>query len=240
MKIWISLTAMLLIGTTVISQGYVTVKEGTLNSSNNYANMDSYFNMQDGDVIILNEDTKGSPYLFEDYKLGALVKDGEMLVSNVALNYNAYNDEFVGKSSLTAPDSEALKVSKSGEYQIKVGNDTFVALPDVSNGYALQYYQILMVGPKYSLYKKHGKTYKEKIAATSSLTRDVPAMFKDYSTYFVADPDGKMTEVPKSKSKIVKIFPGKESEMKSAIKKNRLNTNKETDLIRLIRYYNSL
>ncbi len=221
------------------AQGTITVKGGTLNSSSNYSNMTSYYNVKDGDVILLNDETKGSPYLHDEFKLGSLINNGEILVDNVALKYNAYNDVFIGKENLNAPDDSAKKLSKTTEFQVKIGNNIFIPVVDPTQGYELQYFQILVLGAN-KLYKKNSKVYKPKIAATSSLVRDVPASFRDVHEYFLVDSEGRMILLPKSKSKMLKSFPSHQKELKDCVKKNGLNLSKEQDLVRLIRFYNSL
>ncbi len=72
------------------------------------------------------------------------------------------------------------------------------------------------------------------------MTKDVPASFEENSVYFIVSKDGKFYELPKSKSKKVKVFGNKQDVVKKYIKKNKLNINKEKDLKKLLIYFDNL
>jgi len=223
----------------VSAQNTVTVKNGTLGNSGNYSNMDSFYNVQEGDVIVLNDDTKGSPYVYEDFQMGKLInKEGKVVVNNVALNYNAYNDMMVGKPSVNAHKDHAKNLTKSTEFDVKIGNDLYIAV--IVNNYDLGYFQLLSKGDKVSLIKRYDKEYKPKELATTSLTRDIPAMFKDKEFYYLYYPDGQYEMLPTSKSKLIKSMGDYSGDIKSFIKRNKLNVSDEKDLTQIVAYYNSL
>ncbi len=212
----------------------------TTSSPSNYARINSYgtvFNDGSGE---LSPDTKGSPYLEDNFQLGSIIKDSLVFAENIALRYNVYDDIFIGKITLTTIDEEAKYVIKSPEYKIKMGELLFVALPNDVDPNMLQYYQILVIGAKGTLYKKNIKTFKARIMATTSLTRDVPPSFSDKEQYFFADFNGNFREVPSSKKKVIDLMNDKKKEISQCIDKNDLNVKKEEDLIRLFRFYNSL
>ena len=223
-----------------IAQGTITVKNGSISSSSNYSNMDSYYNVKDGDVIVLNGETVGTPYLFDEFKMGSIYFNDDEIISSVALKYNAYNDVFLAKPSLSSPDSEAQGVSKKNNLKIRLENQFFLALPNTENSYELQYYEVLSNGKKAILLKKTDKIYKERVAATTSLTRDIPAAFKDKISYYLVDSKGDFHEISTSKKKLLALFGDKKKQMTECVKKNNLNVKKEEDLIRLFRFYETL
>ena len=221
------------------AQETITVKNGTMANTGSYSNMDTFYNVQAGEVIVLNDDTKGSPYVYEKFQMGKLInKEGEIVVNNVALNYNAYSDLMVGKPSINASSDEAKNLTKSSEFDVKIGNDLYIAV-SMSN-YDLGYFQLLEKGDKVSLIKRYDKEYKPKELATTSLTRDIPAMFKDKEFFYLYYPDGQYEELPTSKSKFIKAMGAHSGDIKSFIKRNKLNVAKEKDMAQVIKYYNSL
>lgn len=52
--------------------------------------------------------------------------------------------------------------------------------------------------------------------------------------------DGRFYELPNSKSKIIKVMNKKKDQVKAYIKTASLDFKKEKDLIKLVKYYNSL
>lgn len=227
-------------GFEIFAQGTITVKNGSLSSNSNYSNKVSYYNVKDGDVIILNHETIGSPYLYDEFQLGSIYLEDKEIISSIPLKYNVYNDVFLAKPDFNTPDNESQGITKSENLKIKLGNRYFIALPNINNRYELQYYEILNEGSKVSLLKKMDKIYKERIAATTSLTRDSPASFKDRVTYFILESNKDVKEVPSSKKKLLEFFGDFKKPMADYIKENKLNANDEKDLIRIITHYNTL
>jgi hypothetical protein len=212
----------------------------TSSSPSNFARINSYgavFNDGNGEIT---PDTKGTPYFDENYQIGSIIKDSLVFAENIALRYNVYNDVFIGKVNLVTIEEESKTVIKSQEFKIKMGDQLFIALPNDENPNVLQYYQILVIGQKGTLYKKNMKKYKPRVMATTSLTRDVPPSFNDSNQYFFADFKGHFQEVPSSKKKVIDLMKDKKKEVTECIDKNKLNVKDEKDLIRLIRFYNSI
>lgn len=208
-------------------------------SSSNFSKITSYgrVSFDNGEP---SPDTVGSPYLDENYQLGSILKDSIVVAENIALKYNVYNDVFIGKITLDTKEDESKTVIKSEEFKIMMGKNLFVPLPSYGNPNALQYYQVLVIGNKGTLFKKNEKTYKERVIATTSLTRDIPPAFKDKETFYYKDSEGNFNEISTSKKKLLVLFGNKKKQMTDFIKKNSLNIKKEEDLIRLFRFYETL
>lgn len=239
MKRLITLTILFSV-VTYYAQETIVKDNSSRSSSSNYSNKITYYNVNEGDVIILNDDTVGSPYLFDEFKIGSIYIYDEISVSNIAIKYNAYNDVFYIKPKLNSPKEEAQGVTKSQGLKIKLGPKTFISLPSMNNRLELQYYELLADGEKGKLLKKNGKIYKEKIEATTSLTKDVPATFKDQIIYYFQHANGDYSELPTSKKKLLAVFEKDKKSLSDHIKKNKLNIKKERDLIKLFKFYNEL
>ncbi len=222
------------------AQETVVKDNSSRSSSSNYSNKVTYYKVNEGDVIILNDDTIGTPYLFEEFQLGSIFVYDEETVNNIAIKYNAYNDVFFIKPSLNSPNTEAQGITKSIDLKIKLGDKLFVALPSMDNRGDLQYYEVLSSGEKGKLLKKNSKLYKERIEATTSLTRDVPATFKDQTTYYFQHKNGDFSELPTSKKKFIAVFEVDKKKVTAIIKENKLNIKNELDLIKFFKLYESI
>ena len=212
----------------------------TTTSNNHFVKMYTYGTTDLGGQIEMTKDTRGSAYLFEDFKKGNILEDRKVIYPNVVMKYNVYNDTFIAKRDILLPDTEALKITKTPELQIQMHGMLFVVMTDPST-MDLNYFEEVYLGKQAQhLYKKHGKSYKERMQATTSLTRDVPPEFKDESSYYMGNPAEGLTKLPTSKSKFAKKFGDHAQEIKNFIKKQRLNIKEEKDLEKIIEYYNHL
>jgi len=176
------------------------------------------------------ENYKGTPYHSDNFLTGNVYIENEMILSNVALRYNAIADEIEFKESLNIDDKEAKALVKSKEIYAKIMKDIFVFIP--SEGY----YLVIFDGDNFSLLKKVTKKYFPAKKAKNNYERSTLAEFEDRFSYSIYTKNGEMTEFPKSKSKKLKAFGNSEKLIKDYIKKYNLDLNKEKDLKKVIIY----
>ena len=176
------------------------------------------------------ENYKGTPYHSDNFLTGNVYIENEMILSNVALRYNAIADEIEFKESLNIDDKEAKALVKSKEIYAKIMKDIFVFIP--SEGY----YLVVFDGDNFSLLKKVTKKYFPAKKAKNNYERSTLAEFEDRFSYSIYTKNGEMTEFPKSKSKKLKAFGNSEKLIKDYIKEKDLDLNKEKDLKKVIIY----
>ncbi|GAB5401702.1 MAG: hypothetical protein Aureis2KO_32870 [Aureisphaera sp.] len=211
------------------------ISTAEVTSNSNYTRMNSVYvvGAHDEDPSEL-ADVKGSPYLYDNYRIGAILQGDEVVAPNVALRYNVHKDVFTGKVNLNADDKKVHNVIKSTDYNIRIGSELFT----LGNGNT--YYQVVHSGEKSKLLKKYSKSFHERIQATTSLTRAVPAMYKDKLAYYFVNAQGVYIEAPTSKKKFLKLFGEQQDMMKKFMKENKTDLSKDADLKELFEYYESL
>ena len=176
------------------------------------------------------ENYKGTPYHSDNFLTGNVYIENEIILSNVALRYNAIADEIEFKESLNSNDKEVKALVKSKEIYAKIMKDIFVFIP--SEGY----YLVVFDGDNFSLLKKVTKKYFPAKKAKNNYERSTLAEFEDRFSYSIYTRNGEMMEFPKSKSKKLKVFGNSEKLIKDYIKKYHLDLNKEKDLKKVIIY----
>ena len=176
------------------------------------------------------ENYKGTPYHSDNFLTGNVYIENEIILSNVALRYNAIADEIEFKESLNSNDKEVKALVKSKEIYAKIMKDIFVFIP--SEGY----YLVVFDGDNFSLLKKVTKKYFPAKKAKNNYERSTLAEFEDRFSYSIYTRNGEMMEFPKSKSKKLKVFGNSEKLIKDYIKKYNLDLNKEKDLKKVIIY----
>ena len=180
------------------------------------------------------ENYDGSPYYVNDFLLGDVYLENEMILSNGALRYNAVADEIEYKKSLNDDDESAKALVKSKEIYAKIMNDTFVFIP--SQGY----YLVIFDGNNLSLLKKVTKKYFQPKKAQNNYERSTLARFEDRFKYTIYSKNGKTLELPKSKNKKIKAFGNDEKIVESYTKEQKLDLNNEKDIKKLIQYLDKI
>ena len=176
------------------------------------------------------ENYKGTPYHSDNFLTGNVYIENELILSNVALRYNAIADEIEFKESLNSNDKEVKALVKSKEIYAKIMKDIFVFIP--SEGY----YLVVFDGDNFSLLKKVTKKYFPAKKAKNNYETSTLAEFEDRFSYSIYTRNGEMVEFPKSKSKKLKAFGNSEKLIKDYIKEKDLDLNKEKDLKKVIIY----
>ena len=203
--------------------------------------LDNYIKRQNKDVNFKDTKTyKGTPYNNPSFLLGNIYKEGKLLADNLAIRYNAVADEMEVKQILNSDDENARVLAKSQDIYVKIVDDIYVFVPyqgGIENG---GYFQVIFEGSQIALYKKHIKDFKPEKKATSSITKTLPAVFKDKPVFYLVTKSGKFYQMPKSRSKKLKVFGEKQNQMKAFTKQNNLDLNKQEDLLTAVKYYDSL
>jgi hypothetical protein len=183
------------------------------------------------------ETIKDGAYTNANFVLGNIYQDDQLIKSGVPMRFNAHADEIEIKQ--ISSDQSYSALVKDPSIFVKIGTEVYVLVPYQGSNEKGGYFNVLYDGTTYDLYKKTKATFKEGQEAKSTYGRDTPPSFVKTTTYYLME-DGRLLEMPSSKSKILKMMDSKSSEMKEFIKKNRLDLDKEADLINAITHFDSL
>ena len=177
---------------------------------------------------------EGTPYLNKMFT--PAVVDG---VEQVAMmRYEAYSDQF----EFINPAKDTLVLDKDEPFNtitFKLNNTKYKLVEYVTKEEKVKGYLVLLTEKNnFSLYKKQiVKYYKEKFATTSYDT-DAPPRFErgNDTFYYRRNETSPVVEFPTSKKSLLKVFPEKKAELEAFIKENRIDFDKEADLIRLANF----
>lgn len=180
---------------------------------------------------------KDEAYTNVNFLSGNIYQDDQLIKAGVPMRFNAHADEIEIKQKSSDKSFSALV--KDPSIFVKMGTQIYVLIPYQGSNDKGGYFNVLYDGNTYDLYKKTKATYREGQKAKSTYARDVPPSFVKTTTYYLVE-DGRFLEMPSSKNKILKMMDSKSSEMKDFIKQNRIDLNKEADLIDAIKHFDSL
>lgn len=183
--------------------------------------------------------TIGSPYANPDFLPGILMTTDSVIHKNIYLRYNVHKNEMEVKTS-DDEESEIFSLLKSPDFYVQIKDKVYEFVPLNGKIEGGTYFEILYSGDHVDLYKNQTKKYSPPERARTSLQGDVPQRFDDLNRYYIVTNEGVLYEVPSSRKKILDIFKAKRNELEKHTKKNKLNFNDESDLLKLIRYYDTL
>jgi hypothetical protein len=183
---------------------------------------------------------EGSPYANENFLPGSIYQGDKLVYKDVLLRYNIFSDEIEIKKSENSTDESYDALMRDPDTFVKFGNSIYVFVPFEGSIEKGHYFSVVSEERTFDLYKKAEVTYTPPVPARTSYDRDRPAQFILENTFYLVSKSGVFFELPNSKSKIIKVMSKKEAEIKSYIKKTKLDFKNEKDLVKLVKYYNSL
>lgn len=182
------------------------------------------------------EDRKidGSPYVNGDKFEKVTIKDYSKNVQD--LRYNAYQDEMefkMGEELYNANKTEGLKI------QFPTLKKTYESLTYSYDSKTKSGYLVLLVdNPKFSLYKREKMELMGGTKSNNGFTKDANDYYeKDKDLYLIAK-DKKFSKFPKNSADAATIFSVDKKDLDDFVKSNKINFNKEPDMIKLVEYVN--
>jgi len=177
---------------------------------------------------------EGTPYLSEKYVPGEILFGTSR--STVPLRYNAYQDlmeyQQNGKALVLDPSTKIKSV--------RLGESTYIVDKFEFDGKTKYGFLNLLDSGKVTLVAKKVIKYQEPLKGKALDGGDLPAKFSNPSdAYFYRVGNGELQEVGNIKDMIAS-FPDKQEEVKQFAKKEKISPKKEEELVKLVRYYNSL
>lgn len=180
---------------------------------------------------------KDEAYANSNFLNGNIYQEDKIVRAGVPMRYNAFADEIEIKKSADSEDYGAL--IKDPDIFVKIGKEIYVFIPFEGSNEKGGYFSLLNDGKTYDLYKKTTAVYQEPQKAETTYKKATPPAFIKSIKYYLVK-DGTFLEMPTGKSRILKMMDQKKNEIKSYIKENKLDINKEPDLIKVVAYFDSL
>ncbi|ASK31562.1 hypothetical protein CEY12_16215 [Chryseobacterium sp. T16E-39] len=178
--------------------------------------------------------TEGSPYVNGDQFDKVNIQDYSKNVQD--LRYNAYQDEMefkMGEELYYANKSNGLKIEFPGLKK------TYQSLTYFYDGKTRSGYLLLLVdNSKFSLYKREKMELLAGTKSNNGFTTDANDYYaKDKDLYLISK-DKKYFKFPKNVSEAAEVFAIDKKELETFAKSNKINFNKEQDLVKLVEFIN--
>lgn len=225
---------------TLMAFGIVTVSLAQNGAARQYSQLTSRsINLEEEDAAFgltkgVYEGIKAQAYINENFIAGTIYKDNQIIQQDVPMRYNAFSDqiEMENNNSVSA-------LIKDPDLIVKILNNVYVLVPLNGSNEDGGYFNLVMDGEHYDLYKKTKATFIQPYYAKTSYESDRDPRFDKVKNYYLVS-NGKFYEIPNRESQIMKVMDDKKKEVKSFMKKNTLDLDEEKDLAKIIKYYDSL
>ncbi|WP_282054600.1 hypothetical protein [Maribacter luteus] len=199
-------------------------------------------NKRNTGLLDLNNDIEGSPFFDENFIKGSVYFKNDYMGESY-LRYNAYSEEIqIKKTQLEEEEFGALLKDPDLYCIIDSKKLKFLEYKDADGNLKRGYFTTLVSSGKYFLFVKRVKLFKKGKSAPTSLTAAISPKFIDkIDYYFMKEDSGKLYKVVHNKNKFVSLF-GKDykNRIKSFMRKNKIDLKKESDLLTLFYYINTL
>jgi len=177
------------------------------------------------------KDISGSPYLFDEFIEG-LIYFKDTTTVKLPLRYNIFTDDMeYHVNGVNYVVSNPITIDK-----ILLGESVFVYLPFVQNE---GYFELFVVG-KCTLIQK--KLIRYKPAEGPKLIQGVaiPAVFeRKRDIFYLVMKDSQFVRIENMKS-VIGAFQDQKVKIEEFIKAEKIKRTKKDDLIKIVKYYNSL
>lgn len=178
--------------------------------------------------------TLGSEYIEEDFK-SARVNGG---TQPFQIRFNAHTNVMEYKK-----DNEDLILIKNNNPHVEFTNGKtyeLVSFTDKKGKEFDNYLSLIKNSGKISIYKFEKITYQEARPAQNTYDTGSPAEFKRASDTFFLKIGDVVSELPTKQKEYIKLFPGKEAQIKEYFKSNKINFKDDADLIKFATFLNSI
>ena len=185
------------------------------------------------DRSITNYD--GSPYLSEEFVSGE-VHDSKKKFTGLLLRYNIFNDniEFMQKGTTYALYAEPRIV------KVLLGNEVYVVENYETKGKITPGYFARLDSGKVTLLVKKIVRFTEEQEPKALQAAATPAKFTRVADVFYYRIGNAETSKVGSLKSFIDSLPDKKEDVSNYAKKEKLGTKNESDLVKLVKYYNSL
>lgn len=198
-------------------------------------NMDNLKSTTLTSVDLTSKALVGSMYINDSFLPGKI----DAQENTYLFRYNAHLDEMVvkfGEASYFMPLANYYSITFVGT------NKKYVVLDYKEDVVSKKgFFVELLKGENMSLYKKeHIKLYPEVPAKLGFTRYEPPKLQRTKDRFFIRVEGTEVLLFPQKKKEAMHLFSDKESSMNTYIKKNKLSFKKESDVIQMIKHYNTL
>ncbi|WP_421874054.1 hypothetical protein [Marinoscillum sp.] len=210
-------------------QGQAFMQENLqeIGQANNYQMVYTYNN--------ISSTTVGSPYLSDDWAAGSVKLEDDQVLKNLQLKLDLYQNELILKKTTSEIYFPKDRISS---FDLTTDGSKLEFIKTQLDDEAV-FLQVLVTNESLRLLKQRKVTFipaRNEGAYKSASPNDE---YKESAKFYLRQ-NGELIKVPKAYGKFAKLFPDQKNTIKDYLIDNRIDLQKEADLIVTINYISDL
>jgi len=180
------------------------------------------------------DDISGSPYFSDEFTEGEVKMPDGIRYQRVMLRYDIYSDRIEFKDK----KGQVLEILEPEKYDcFLIGSQTFRYVVYEAGNKTSKNYMQMLAGGKFTLYKKLRIEFKEAQKPQAYKEAEPAKFIAMPADYYLSVGAGQAKKI-KSQKETIETLRSLKPDLTSYVKKEKLNLNKEDDLIRAVEYCN--
>lgn len=204
------------------------------------------------DNILINykPDTKGTPYLYDEWKSGYLVVNDSVISPQERIQLNLTNNELIigtGKNKergvvITDSSVTGIAITKNPNTTQKVFFAKINPSEFQDSYRKSKFYEVVsnLENNNYLIKEETKYLYDPNKSRGYQTQNSIPQEYKKKTSYYVKNKSGKYVKTRLSKKGILKALNDKTTQLKSFINSKKIKFSNEQDVARLVNYYYTL
>ena len=180
---------------------------------------------------------QGSPYLISSFfnvKVDGVNEKSKM-------RYNVFKDEF----EFIGPKNDTLILEKIEDFKTLTFENTntkyqLVNYINLDEKFEFGYLINIFENQDFGLFKKETMYFTEEKIAKTTLEQTKPAKYSNGDAIYFLKSKDKVFEFPKNKKRLCKLFEIKKEAIENFVKENKIDFDKESDKIKVVKFLSGL
>jgi hypothetical protein len=182
--------------------------------------------------------TKGSPYVFNDFKKGNLYYNNQQRVSSILLNYDCHNNQLV---YTTGGATYLLNKDQIDFFEAFAGGDTVMLFNQVFvEKLKKRIFMRVLYNEKSILYKHYYKDFKEADYGGAYSQDRRYDEYHDREAYYIKTSEKDLRFIKPRKKSLLEVMTDKSGELEKYFKQEKPDLKTDDGLVQVIRFYDSI
>ena len=191
----------------------------------------------------LYEGVRGTPYLYDEWKLGNVYLTDNKLIKSVNIKYNIYTDELLYLNS-SSGDSLIINRSMIDKFEIIDDlSDDLIVMEVMNlkpgNREKKTYVRVIYDG-KSKFILKYVKTLINAFYEGAYAAGNKYDEYTDKYQYYLLTDENIITKIKLNKKSVIKVLSDRERKIKAFVNEQGLTLDNEDDVVRVLEYYDRL